>query len=198
MSRKSVVIILAAGQASRMGRTKQLLQCDGKTLVQRALENALSTNEPVLLVLGAKKDEIIPTIQGYLVNVVINENWANGISSSLLVGVNSALSTEPDLDGVLITLADQPHITASHLKRILAAAANSRIIATAYHGVQGVPVYIPKRYFQQLYQLIGDVGAKALIEKNASQVKSIPFPAGAFDIDTEEDWKDFSEGRSPQ
>jgi len=198
MSRKSVVLILAAGQASRMGRTKQMLQFDGKTLVQRSLENAINTRTPAMVILGANKDEILPTIQGYSVKIVINENWTKGISSSLIAGVNSALNSIPDLDGVLITLADQPHITASHLKTILGAVGNSMIIATEYHGIQGVPAYIPKKYFKQLEQLTGDEGAKVLIKEYSSQVKSIPFPAAAFDIDTEEDWKDFSEGSSQE
>jgi molybdenum cofactor cytidylyltransferase len=197
MNNKLAVLILAAGKSSRMGRIKQLLEFDGKTLVQRSIENAINTGIPVIVILGAGKDEIVPTLQGYSVQIVINENWTNGISSSLIAGLHSALSSIPDLDGVLITLADQPHITSSHLKNILGAAkGESKIVTTEYHGTQGVPVYIPKKYFERVGRLTGDVGAQALIKEYSSQVKSIPFPAAAFDIDTEADWKYFSEGSS--
>ena len=92
MSKKSAILILAAGKSSRMGRIKQLLEFEGKTLIQRSLEKAINTGIPVIVILGAGKDEIVPTIQDYSVQIAINENWANGISSSLIAGLRYARS----------------------------------------------------------------------------------------------------------
>ncbi len=194
---KSVILILAAGEASRMGRIKQLLAFDGKSLLQRSIENAQETGLPVIVVLGAYSDQILPLVESYSVKYVINEQWGKGISTSIHAGVVYALEHTPDLDGIIVTLADQPQITSGHLVSILSFATNNGgIIATEYKGFSGVPAYFPKKYFEELKTLEGDTGAVALIKKWSDNVVSIPFPAAALDIDTEQDWKDFIERRN--
>ncbi len=193
----SAILILAAGDAKRMGSPKQLLVHQNKSLIQRSIENATATGVPVLVIIGANSNQIEPLIAEYSVTVVINQWWETGISSSIQAGLESAIEQDPDLQGVLITLADLPEITTTHLKTLLdSTATDSSIVATEFQDVQGVPAYFPKKYFDQLNTLKGDKGAMVLIKKWSDQVVGISFPAAAWDIDTKQDWKDFIEGRS--
>lgn len=194
---KPVILILAAGMASRMGCVKQLLSYHGKSLLQRSIENAQATGLSVIVVLGAYINQIRPLVESYGVMYVINKQWRKGISTSIHAGVNWALEHKPDLNGIIITLPDQPYITSAHLSSILEATENNAdIIATEYQGVSGVPAYFSRKYLEELKKLKGDTGARALIKNWPGSVFSISFPAAALDIDTEQDWKDFIERRN--
>ena len=169
----------------------------GKSLIQRAVESALSAGYPVTVVLGAYYQEILPELTRYPVDHLTNPHWAQGISSSIKAGLTHIIDQHVEVDGVLITLADQPHITEQHLAKIFQSATDSStIVATRYQGIDGVPALFPKKFFNLLKDLEGDSGARGVIKQHPNQVKSIVFPAASFDIDTEQDWKDFLEGRS--
>ncbi len=196
-SNKPVILILAAGMASRMGCVKQLLSYHGKSLLQRSIENAQATGLSVIVVLGAYINQIRPLVESYGVMYVINKQWRKGISTSIHAGIIDALEHTPGLMGILIVLADQPLVTSDHLNSIIELAENnSDIIATEYQGVSGVPAYFSRKYLEELKKLKGDTGARALIKNWPGSVFSISFPAAALDIDTEQDWKDFIERRN--
>ena len=178
-----------------MGGEKQLLVYQGKSLIQRAVETALSAGYPVTVVLGAYKQKILPELIGYPIDYLTNHHWAVGISSSIKAGLSYINDHHAEIDGVLITLADQPRINKQHLTKIFQSATNSStIVATRYQGIDGVPAFFPKKFFKLLNQLEGDSGARRIIKQHPNHVKSIDFPAASFDIDTKQDWKDFLEG----
>ncbi len=196
-SNKPVILILAAGMASRMGCVKQLLSYHGKSLLQRSIENAQATGLSVIVVLGAYINQIRPLVESYGVKYVINKQWRKGISTSIHAGIIDALEHTPGLMGILIALADQPLVTSDHLNSIIKLAENnSDIVATEYQGISGVPAYFPQKYLTELKKLKGDTGAMELIKKWSEYVVGIPFPAAALDIDIEQDWKDFIEHRN--
>lgn len=186
------VIVLGAGRATRMGHAKQLLKYQGKTLLARAIELALKISDQVLVVLGAYLEETKPEAKKYPVSIVINHQYREGIGSSIHAGVLVAGEIAPDIDGVLVTLIDQPEITVEHLSQLaLGGSAASSIVATSYGGVVGVPAYFPRRFLDELGKLSGDTGAKDLLTRYKSEVIAIPCDAAANDIDTEKDWRDF-------
>ena len=74
------IIILAAGSSSRLGRPKQLLELNGKTLLQKSIETALNVSINVTVVLGANENLVRPTISGFPINIILNENWISGMS----------------------------------------------------------------------------------------------------------------------
>lgn len=192
---KSAVIILAAGGSRRMGQAKQLLLFRGRTLLELTIEKALSTGVPVIVVLGARSNRIMTEIDTGQVSISINEHWQKGISSSLRTGIQSALKRVPDLSGVLVALADQPGITADHLRSLLREGSiNGRIAGTEYDGTLGVPAYFPVEYFDQLVNLSGDQGARSILKNSPATTISIPFEAAAMDIDTQQDWLNFLQG----
>ena len=55
---KSGIVILAAGESSRMGRPKQLLMYAGETLLQRTINAAQAVAENVVVVLGANAQAV--------------------------------------------------------------------------------------------------------------------------------------------
>lgn len=183
------IIILAAGSSSRLGRPKQLLKLEGKTLLQKSIAAALNVSKNVIVVLGANENLIRPTISDSPIEIVLNENWANGMSSSIRTGM-SVLENKK-CEAVLIMLCDQPFVNALLLEKMVSVFEKSEfpIVASEYEGKVGVPAIFDVSFFPKLKTLEGQKGAKALIMNNLKQVERFAFEKGKIDIDTEEDWK---------
>ncbi|HET8638535.1 MAG TPA: nucleotidyltransferase family protein, partial [Acidobacteriaceae bacterium] len=119
MKRVSAVV-LAAGRSSRMGEAKQLLRVGEQTMLERTLENVRASRvDEVALVLGASADEIRWAIPASLlegVRVVVNEDYASGMASSLRAGL---AAVDPESNGALIVLADQPLVRPETMNEIV-------------------------------------------------------------------------------
>jgi len=185
------IIILAAGQSARMGQPKQQLQYKGNSLLQHTINIALqSPYRPVVVVLGAFADDIVPTITPRPIDVIINTQWEEGMASSLRAGVGYLQKT-PGISNALIMLCDQPHVSSKLLTDILRKKNQSgkSVVACAYNNTTGVPVLFDKKYFPGLLSLTGQEGAKKLLAAHPGDIATIDFPLGAVDIDTMEDYK---------
>ncbi|MEO7673460.1 MAG: nucleotidyltransferase family protein [Pyrinomonadaceae bacterium] len=182
-------IVLAAGGSSRLGKPKQLLQLEGKTLLRRAAE-AMSASmcDPAVVVLGAKSGGLADEIEGLRVIHCLNQDWRSGMGSSIRIGLAKLTEIEPGLDAVLISLCDQPFVTTEMLNRCGEKFAETKlpIVAAAYKGVTGVPALFSRELFGALSQLEGDKGARDLI-RSRPDIATIDLPEAAFDIDTPED-----------
>ena len=182
-------IVLAAGASTRLGEPKQLIELGGIPLVRRA---AIAAHDAgalrVFVVLGSQAELISPALAGLDdVTTVINTRWSDGLASSLAAGLSS-VAAYPDIDGALITLADQPRADSSALLRIVVGFdSHHRIVASAYSNVLGVPALIGREYFSDLMQLEGDRGAGQWLRSRKSDVVAIPFAAPMLDIDSPED-----------
>lgn len=183
-------LLLAAGGSSRMGQPKQLFVYQGKTLLRRAVETLLDTKcSPIIVVLGAGYEHTKNEIDDLPVGIVRNDNWQTGMSSSIKKGLEYLLRTEPDISGVVITLCDQPDITASHINLLADKfrETGSEIVAALYSDTVGVPALFGRRFFTELLNLEGDKGAKSLIRAQKPIFSTVQIPEAAFDIDTPED-----------
>ena len=181
--------MLAAGGSSRLGRPKQLIRFAGETLLRRAARSlADSVYFPVVVVMGSESETASAEIEGLPVYTVVNEKWDEGMSSSLRTGLNLLLELEPDLDGVLIALCDQPMITTELLNRFAYEFSEPRgaVIAASYSGVSGVPALFSKDLFDELLRLRGEKGARQII-RDRDDVCTIDIPEAADDIDTQAD-----------
>lgn len=186
-------MLLAAGGSSRLGRPKQLLKFEGETLLRRAARSlADSVYFPVVVVLGAEHDSALGEINGLAVYNLINESWADGMSSSIRRGLERLLEIEPNLDGVLITLCDQPKISTEMFNRFADkfAETNAAVIAASYDSILGVPALFSSSRFGELLNLSGDKGARQLI-RDRKDVIGLDLPEGAIDIDTKVDAERF-------
>jgi molybdenum cofactor cytidylyltransferase len=184
-------MILAAGGSSRLGQPKQLLQFKNKTILRHAVEAmAASICDPVVVVLGAETARSAEEIEMLAVAKCLNENWKLGMSSSLKIGLAKLVEIAPEIDAVLISLCDQPFVTAEMLNRFgeKFAAGGASVVAAKYNGVVGVPALFSRELFGELSRLEGDKGARDLI-RSRSDIATINLPEAAFDIDTLDDIK---------
>jgi molybdenum cofactor cytidylyltransferase len=182
-------LILAAGNSTRMGRPKQLLHWQNRTLLERAIDSANPLLPGrVIVVLGAQAELICETINLDSVKTVRNPAWQNGIASSIRKGIEALPASA---EAVLIMLCDQPLVDTAHLKALLSAwqSEPDRIIASQYHLSFGVPVVFPAAFFNRLQALSGDKGAKPLLAEFESRVLKIPFAGAELDIDTPNDFE---------
>jgi len=184
-------VILAAGQSERLGRAKQLLTYRGRTLLRHVVDCALEAGcDPVFVVLGARADEIKPQLENLQVELVTNEDWSEGIGSSVRTGVEAVANQRPETRAVLLLTCDQPRITPALVRQIgeRFEAGGARIIACEYAGTVGVPALFDRALFPELLAVSGSIGAKPLLEAHAADVVRLPWPDGALDIDHPDDY----------
>ena len=184
-------IILAAGEGSRMGTTKQLLPFRGKSVLECVIDSALASDlHRVVVVLGHQADRLIPMMKGKEVEVVVNPRYREGQSTSLKAGLE-ALSVETD--AALFLLADQPLITPVLIGGILNAyrTSGNPIVLPEFEGRRGNPVLFSRETFPRIEALAEDCGARPLFQEYAGRLLTVPVygPAIHFDIDTMEDYR---------
>ena len=180
-------VVLAAGASRRFGSPKQLVRFQGQTLLQRVLASANElTASSVTLVLGAHAAEIVATLPPGRATLLINRDWEEGIASSVRAAVRALPGA---CDAVLILLGDQPLVSPAGLERLVNACRRHprQIIASRYSGITGVPAVFPRWCFNDLCELRGDQGARALITRFGDHVIGLAHPEAAVDIDEPED-----------
>jgi molybdenum cofactor cytidylyltransferase len=157
-------------------------------LVRRAALASLEADaNPVIVVLGANNHEILPALENLPnVRIALNMRWEQGLSSSLSAGFG-ALADNPEVDGALILLADQPFVDSHTLRALVDAFGDQRLVASAYSETIGVPALIGREYFDDLSHLQGDRGAGRWLRSRIAEVRAVPLSAPPLDIDTLED-----------
>jgi molybdenum cofactor cytidylyltransferase len=174
-------VVLAAGASTRLGEPKQLVMLGGETLLERAVRAAREAGcSPVVVVLGAEAEQILErTALGDAVTVV-NDQWKEGMASSIRLGVQTLRSSTKDAEGVLLMACDQPSVTVEHLVHLIS---ENEVRASRYAGKNGVPAFFPARLLDRLMELKGDTGARDLL----AQAVSSDLRNGELDVDTAAD-----------
>jgi molybdenum cofactor cytidylyltransferase len=182
-------LVLAAGQARRMGGPNKLVATiGGKPLVRLAAEAAtLSRAAHVSVVTGHRPEDVRVALAGLEVPLVHNPDYADVLSTSLRAGLDAL---PQNVDGVLVMLADMPGIDAAAIDRLIAAfdpARGALIVVPTHDGKRGNPVLWSSRFFDALRAVEGDVGGRHLLGANAEAVVQVELgPAVFLDIDTPE------------
>ena len=186
--KRVAAVILAAGASTRLGEPKQLIEIGGLPLVRKAAMSALEAGAlPVVVVLGAENDQILPALEGLdNLRIALNSRWRTGMASSVAAGL-SALAEDADVDGAMLVLADQPFVDAHILRNLISAFGEARIVASAYSNTVGVPAVIGREFFPELMELQGDRGAGPWLRARSADVTGIPLPVSPLDIDTRDD-----------
>jgi molybdenum cofactor cytidylyltransferase len=188
----TAIIILAAGNSSRFGSIKQLLRFNNKTLLQHVIDEASETGaEPIVVVTGANAEEVSKAIKNENVEIVLNENWKQGMASGIVAGLKKAITLNNDIENVIITVCDQPFISSTLFQQLYQTQNGSvkHIVASAYANTIGTPALFTQSYFDALLSLLGEEGAKKILLANKDDVATIDFPQGNIDIDTQDDYK---------
>jgi len=179
-------IVLAAGRASRMGENKLVAELDGEPIVRRTVRAVLGSRaRPVIVLTGHEADAVTRALAGLEVRFVHNPDFADGMSTSLRVGIAAAGT----VDGALICLGDMPRLRPAHLDAVIdafRAGDPAEIVVPTFDRKRGNPVLWPRCYFAEIAALSGDVGARALIDRHADHVRLVAIEDSAIlvDVDT--------------
>ena len=205
-------IILAAGESSRLGQPKQLIQFRGQTLLRRMVDAASEAGcQPVLVVLGNTKRtasgsptevreheiDLVEAISSELKKtggtIVANPNWKRGIGTSIRAGVQHLIEIAPGVEATVLLACDQPFVDRAVIEGLITLHHKTRkpIVAATYAGTLGVPALFDRSRLRDLLGLDDSAGAKSIILSNRDQVAEFPFPEGEIDIDTAEDRERF-------
>lgn len=177
-----------------MGAVKQLVRVDGAPLVARAADAALGAMaHPVVVVLGANAARVRAALKGRPVVVALNPGWSAGLSSSVRAGLRAALAEEPGLDAVLLAPVDQPALSPGIIARLADLhRSTGRIACARYNGRNGAPAVFGRAHFAGLKALVGDRGARELLNGRPGDVAALEIPSLGIDIDTPADLRSWS------
>ena len=193
--KRTAGIILAAGQSTRIDRFKQLIKLEGKYMLEWVVDAALESRlAHVILVLGHHFEKIQKVLNKKIhhprIEVVINPQYPMGLSRSLRRGL---LASKGSFPSVMFLLGDQPMLDAKTINLLLDRFWNSEkeICVPVCRGKRGNPTVFSHKYYDQLLQIKGDIGARKMLEKYASHIirVEVDHPLGFLDIDTEVDLK---------
>ncbi len=182
-------ILLAAGASTRMGCVKLLLPWKNSTLLEHSIEQLKESEiDFFVVVLGANQDIIREKVNFDGIDVVVNSQWQKGMATSIASGVRFLLKKRPEIQSILVALADQPLLDYKYYNNLIdnILISKNKIVASSYSNELGVPAIFDRDYFDDLLNLEGSQGARALLR--GSSVKVTPVNAGelALDLDTRE------------
>jgi molybdenum cofactor cytidylyltransferase len=185
------IILLAAGQARRMGSDhhKLLAEFDGVPLIRRMAEVAISAApDAIVVVTGHRHVEIAACLLELPVEIVHNAVYADGMASSIVAGFRAA--SVAAADGVMIMLADMPDVIGRDLRLLIDAfrdAEGVAVVRAVSNGKRGNPVILPRSLRDSVLRLEGDIGARQVIEGCGLPIIDIEIgDAAQLDVDTPE------------
>jgi molybdenum cofactor cytidylyltransferase len=183
-------VVLAAGSATRMGQFKQLLPVGGLPMVRRVTEAVCAAGlAQVVVVTGARAGDVQEVLVGLPVDMVVNEAWAGGLSTSVRAGLQAL---RPDIRASLMVLADQPALTPGLLRALVARfrATEAPLVVPCYQGRRGNPVLVARSLFAELMAVEGDRAGRVLLARheNELQLLEVGDPAVIADVDTPEEY----------
>jgi CTP:molybdopterin cytidylyltransferase MocA len=160
-------VLLAAGEGSRFGQPKALVELDGHTLAERGVNTLLAGGaDPIFVVTGAAPVEL----DG--IHTIYNQHWRTGMGSSLRAALRAL---PPDVDAVVVALADQPLVGAEAVARLIAAyRAGAAVAVAAYGGKPRNPVLLAREHWPEVIATAtGDQGARAFLRARPDLVTLI-------------------------
>lgn len=188
-------IILAAGESTRFGRPKQLLQLKARCLVEWVLDAALASElSRIILVLGYAHQKIQKALGKKLrhakLQIEINPHFQKGQSHSLQVGLSSVIDAFP---AVMFLLADQPLVDAAAINCLLNKfwSADKDICVPTFRGKRGNPSIFSQKFYKHIMKIKGDIGARQIIKTNPERVLEVELKNSLFflDVDVPEDFE---------
>ena len=176
-------ILLAAGESKRMGRPKLLLPFGKGTVLGQTIDNLLSSKvDEVIVVLGYRAQEMIKAIANRPVKVVVNPIYHQGMSTSIITGLNLV---DDKAQRLMIALADQPLINNKTFNRLIeeSLGADKCIIIPIYGGKRGNPIIFSAKYKEELLSLKGDVGGRQIIRQHPDDILEVAADSESINID---------------
>lgn len=183
-------ILLAAGSSRRLGTPKQLLELDGKPVLQHVVD-ALSNSQvdEIIVVLGHQAARIGSAIElPHNGRTVENPNHGDGQSTSLRAGLEAV---GPGADAVVVVLGDQPRLRPEMVDLVIKAFWERRapFVRATFAGEQGHPLLAARSQWDALSAIDGDKGARDLLRNIRSMVEEVEMGIPLRDLDTWDDYE---------
>ena len=182
-------LVLGAGGSKRLGRPKQLLPYGGGTLLGHVVGVAGDCGfDQTVVAIGGAADEVRAGVDLDGADVVVNDDYGQGCSSSIAAAIRGAV--DPRCDVLVLMLGDQPGVTTGTVSALLAGRGDAPLALCAYDDGPGHPIAFGHSMFGALTTLHGDKGVWRLLDERAADVVHVPV-AGAIpaDVDTQEDYE---------
>lgn len=189
-------LVLGAGGSRRLGRPKQLLPYGAGTLLGHVLDIARECSfEQTVVAIGRSADAVRESIDLSGTEVVVNEAYGEGCSSSIALAL---AVVDPRCDVIVLMLGDQPGVSAETVAKLLGGRGDAPLAVCRYEDGKGHPIAFAREVFPALAQLHGDKGVWRLLEQRAGEVAEVPI-AGPIprDVDTPEDYRAVLEELAP-
>jgi molybdenum cofactor cytidylyltransferase len=181
-------LVLGAGGSQRLGRAKQLLAYGDGTLLGHVVGVARSAAfDQLIVAIGGAADEVREQVDLAGAEVVVNEAYGEGCSSSIA----AALGVVDERTEVLVLmLGDQPGVSAEIIATLLAGRGEAPLAVCRYDDGRGHPIAFSREVFAELAALHGDKGVWRLLDQRADEVAEVavagPIP---LDVDTPKDYR---------
>ena len=189
-----VAIVLAAGASVRMGRPKLLLSVGGRSLLDRTLDAVgRSRVRRTVVVLGAHADALRAAVALKGATVVVNPEYAEGMSTSIRAGLRTA---GPNADAYLIVLGDEPFVAPETMDHIIAAWGPGGPLALipTFRGRRGHPILVDRRLAPRIEEVSGDTGYRTFFREDEVREVPVDDPGILFDVDSPGDLEDLEQG----
>jgi molybdenum cofactor cytidylyltransferase len=180
-------VILAAGESTRMGADKSLLVYRGKTFLENIIAAVREGGvRRVLVVLGHNADLVQQSIDLSSVEVVINQEYRRGQTSSLQAGLRALKANEPE--GIVLHLVDHPAISADTIRQLIHhfKSSGKPVIVPQMQGKHGHPVLMGREVLSQIAALGPDQGADTVIHEYRDQTEFVEVPDTGILIDVDD------------
>ena len=151
-------VILAAGSSSRMGFPKQLAEVKDKPLLQSIIDKVNINFENSSVVLGSESEIISEKLNFKNSNILINENWSEGITSSIRTAL-FFYQNQKEINDIIFFLGDQPEVEAEVIHALKKDDHESnKVLVPQYRYKLGFPILIPRMFWPKLELITEDDG----------------------------------------
>ena len=152
----NAAVILAAGDSSRMGFPKQLAEVKEKSLLQLIIDKVNNKFEYSSVFLGSENEVISEKVDFKNSNILINENWSEGITSSIRTSL-FFYQGQKEIDNVIFFLADQPEIESEVIDSLINDDHDgTKILIPQYRYKLGFPILVPRLFWPKLELITQD------------------------------------------
>jgi molybdenum cofactor cytidylyltransferase len=181
-------LVLAAGGSSRLGRPKQLLPFGDATLLDHTVATARECRfDQLMVALGGAADDIRATVDLSGAEVVVNQDFGEGCSSSIAAAIGAV---DERAEALVLLLGDQPGVTADTVRALIAGRGGAELAVCRYDEGRGHPFAFARSVFGELGTLHGDKAVWKLLDRRGDAVSEVRVPGPIpLDVDTWEDYE---------
>jgi molybdenum cofactor cytidylyltransferase len=181
-------LVLAAGGSRRLGRPKQLLPFGGATLLDHTVATARECEfDQLIVALGGSADDVRAAVDLSGADVVVNEGFGEGCSSSIAA---ATVVLDARADALVLLLGDQPGVTRATVRALIAGRGDAELAVCRYADGRGHPFAFARPVFGELAALHGDKAVWKLLDRRGDAVCEVPVPGPVpLDVDTWEDYQ---------